>query len=443
MKRPYWFIVLVLFWSCPAGAKIDLVSLPDRDSVQLTIYNSADLTLVRESRELTLQKGVNRMQFSWANTLIDPTSLEMLPRSGAGKIDVFDLSYPPRTENLGVWQIESSLGGKVPMQISYLTSGLSWRPFYIGTLSPNEQTLDLQGYVRVSNASGEDYENAQVRLIVGEVNLLDEIATLARRKHPYGSPVARPEADQIAYGQRAKAAFETVEAEMVRTTAMAAPKKIEKKGVSEYFLYTIEGTETIAHRWSKRLPSFRAGAVPVVNRYKYEEERFGDAVVRFLRIENDRKSGLGQTPVPAGELQVFRSLGEDRRLAFVGRSRFKYIPVGKEADLNLGPVENVRVEAVLMHQATGNYTFFKDGNISGWDEELGYRIQVKNRRPVAAAVEIVRNVGSPNWEIKLSGEYGEYTRVDADSVKFLLNTAPRSEAEFTYTLTIHHGKRAE
>ena len=104
MKRLAWLVVLLLFGSVPAGAKIDLVSLPDRDSVQLTIYNSADLTLVRESRQLTLQKGLNRMQFSWANTLIDPTSLEMLPRAEAGTIDVFDLSYPPRTDNLGVWQ---------------------------------------------------------------------------------------------------------------------------------------------------------------------------------------------------------------------------------------------------------------------------------------------------------------------------------------------------
>ncbi len=88
-------------------------------------------------------------------------------------------------------------------------------------------------------------------------------------------------------------------------------------------------------------------------------------------------------------------------------------------------------------------TLQKDGNISGWDEKLRYRVRVKNRRPVAAAVEIVRNVGSPNWDIALSGDYGEYTRVDADSVKFLLDTAPRSETEFTYTLTIRHGKRAE
>ena len=51
---------------------VDLSTVPKRDSVQLTIYNSEDLTLVRETRTVTFKKGANPLQFSWANTLIDP-----------------------------------------------------------------------------------------------------------------------------------------------------------------------------------------------------------------------------------------------------------------------------------------------------------------------------------------------------------------------------------
>ncbi len=115
-------------------AKVDLVTLPSRDTVQLTIYNSADMTLVRESRALTLKQGKNALQFSWANTLIDPTSLEMLPKANADKIDIAELVYPPRVQNLGLWNIESKGSGKVPVEITYLTSGLTWRAFYMGTL---------------------------------------------------------------------------------------------------------------------------------------------------------------------------------------------------------------------------------------------------------------------------------------------------------------------
>ena len=89
-----------------AVAKVDLVTLPGRDTVQLTIYNSADLTLVRESRALTLKKGINKLQFSWANTLIDPTSLEMLPLAQADRIDIFDLTFSPRVKNLGLWNVQ-------------------------------------------------------------------------------------------------------------------------------------------------------------------------------------------------------------------------------------------------------------------------------------------------------------------------------------------------
>ena len=57
MKRII-FSLLIFFTACNIGlAKIDLVTLPSRDTVQLTIYNSADMTLVRESRALTLKEG--------------------------------------------------------------------------------------------------------------------------------------------------------------------------------------------------------------------------------------------------------------------------------------------------------------------------------------------------------------------------------------------------
>jgi len=67
---------------------IDLVTLPPRDQVQLTIYNSEDLTLVKETRSISFKKGQNRLQFSWANTLIDPTSVYFRPIEHEDDIEV-------------------------------------------------------------------------------------------------------------------------------------------------------------------------------------------------------------------------------------------------------------------------------------------------------------------------------------------------------------------
>jgi hypothetical protein len=442
MKRLILLLLIIVAVTNVSRAKVDLVTLPSRDTVQLTIYNSADMTLVRESRALTLKEGENKLQFSWANTLIDPTSLEMLPKAVADKIDIADLTYPPRVRNLGLWNIDSGVSGKVPVEITYLTSGLTWRAFYMGTLVENEETMRLQGYVRVTNRSGEDYENAQTRLIVGRVHILDQIAELARRQYPYRRPgepvVPKPMAEPPMDGDKIRAMRA-----VTFGVELAAPKEIRKEGLSEYFLYTIEGTETIPTGWSKRLLSFDKNEVPVINLYKYEEERYGNAVVRFLSFKNDEEHKLGETPIPGGMLKVYRTVDVDEHLGYVGQSSFKYIPVDQDVELNLGPVADIVVEPKLMDFKTENYRFNRRGNVSGWDEVRKFKIEVRNTRDLDVKVEIQRNFGTQHWKLKKSGDFGDFEEVDLDTVKFTLILEPRTAKKFEYVLRTYHGTREE
>ena len=434
--------LLILLLCAGAYGKVDLTTLPTRDTVQLTIYNSADLTLVRESRALTLKEGGNALQFSWENTLIDPTSLEMLPKAHAGEIDIAELVYPPRVRNLGLWNVQSEISGQVPVEITYMTSGLTWRAFYMGTLSPDEKTMHLEGYVRVTNNSGEDYENARTRLIVGKVHILDEIADLAQRQHPYGRPgqERRMPSTAPAPPMQPRRAGRVL---MEMAAAGSAPKEIVKEGLSEYFLYTIEGTETIPTGWSKRLLSFDVEGVPVVNLYKFEEERYGPRVVRFLSFTNDEEHKLGDTPIPDGSMKVYRTVDERNHLSYEGQSSFKYIPVGEEVELNLGAVSDLVVEPMLMSYRTENYRFDRDGDISGWDEVRVFDVAVRNARDVPARVQVVRNFNVPQWDLTHSGDAGLYEKVDLDTVKFTLDLPARSKTAFAYTLTTYHGVRAE
>ena len=438
-------LALAVVIGSAAQAKVDLVTLPTRDTVQLTIYNSADLTLVRESRALTLKEGDNSLQFSWSDTLIDPTSLDMLPKAHAAEIDIAELVYPPRVQNLGLWNIDSEVSGKVPVEISYLTSGLSWRAFYMATLTHDEKTMRLKAYVRVTNNSGEDYENAQVRLIVGKVHILDEIAELARRQYPYGRPTPPVPMSRPARGLgRAKKTMEALAFGLPsEAPAPALAKQVVKEGLSEYFLYTIEGTETIPTGWSKRLLSFEADDVPVVNLYKFEEERYGRSVVRYLSFKNDQDHELGETPIPGGMLKVYRSADEQGHLSYAGQSSFKYIPVDEDVELNLGAVADIVVEPTLMEFRTDNYRFDNDRNISGWDEIHTFAVKVKNTRDIPVKVEIRRNFSTPYWTLRKDGDIDEFEKVDVDTVKFVLELDRRSEKRFQYTLTTYHGVRTE
>lgn len=439
IRRIFVGTIMAVLMSTSSHAKVDLVSLPTRDRVQITIYNSADLTLAREQRMLTLRQGLNELQFSWANTLIDPTSLEMTAQNTSGKVDVNALIFPPRVKDVGLWQIDSSEAGQVPVEISYLTSGLSWRAFYLGTLTSDEKAMRLEGYVLVTNNSGEDYENAKVRLIVGQVHMIDQIATLAQQQYPYGHPGVGVVGGRGEWESRRanKMEMKSLMAVAEASYDMAAPaaKEIMKEGLSEYFLYTIEGTETIPHGWSKRLPSFEAAAVPVVNLYKFEEERYGNQVVRFLNFKNDSAHQLGLTPIPGGTIKVFRTIDEQKHLSYEGQSTFKYIPIEEDVELNLGAVETVIVEPVLMKFKTDNYQFDREGNVVRWDETRGFKVKVNNTRSVPVKVEIRRNFYMTNWKVQSEGDYGTYDKIDADTIQYTLELNPGEKKEFHYTVS--------
>lgn len=429
----------------PASA-IELVVLPRRENVQLTIYNAADLTLVRERRNLTLKKGWNWLQFMWANTLIDPTSLSLEPLEHKDQVEIQQLVFPPRLRELGRWLIRSEVSGQVPFELTYFTSGLSWRAFYMGTLAQDEKTMHLEGYVRVRNGSGEDYENAETRLIVGQIHLLDEIAELARRQYPYGSPMLFDgEVGQLAGGaagdKRRKVFADAVR--FSKDSDALKSKEIRKEGLSEYFLYTIEGTETIPNEWGKRLLSLEVDDIPVKSLYKYDEERWGDQAIRFLSFANDQEHKLGETPLPDGAVRIYGRSDDQGHLSYTGGTDVKYIPVGEEIELNLGPARLVEVKPVLMDYRTQNHVFDRNGDVVGWDEVRTWRIDVANARTLPIGVEVTRGFGTSYWTLEVTGREVSYEKHDVTHARFKLGLEPRGKRAFEYTVTTCHGTREQ
>ena len=316
----------------------------------------------------------------------------------------------------------------------------------MGTLSQDEKTMKMQGHVRIGNNSGEDYENAQTRLIVGQVHILDEIAQLARRQYPYGSPAERHVLGGFVGGRFARNedaiitkgqffdALTTVDFEGL------GRKEIRKEGLSEYFLYTIEGRETIPNEWGKRLLSFEAEDIAVESLYKYDEERWGNQAIRFVKFVNDDKHNLGQTPIPNGNVKIYSHADEQGYLSYVGGTAIKYIPVNEEVELNLGSARLVEIEPKLMDFKTENYIFDNRGNVSGWDEIRTWKIAITNTRTLPIQIEITRCFDTAYWTLQSDTPYEKH---DASHARFRLELEPRSKNTLEYTIRTYHGTREE
>src|SRR3989442_2346925 len=215
-------------------------------------------------------------------------------------------------------------------------------------------------------------------------------------------------------------------------------KEIVKEGLSEYFLYTVEGRDTIPDGWSKRLPSFQTPDVPITSVYKFEREQWGNQVMRYYRFTNSIASKLGREPLPDGAVKAFRFVTDDRLYAFVGSTAVKYIPVNEQVDLDLGPDLEVQVAPKLMNWQKTDISFDNWGNIKGWTIKETWQIELQNSKEIDALVDVRRNFNG-DWSIETAAKY---EKVDAQKVKFLAALKPSQKQTFFYTVTTRHGTNA-
>ena len=438
MKRILLTALLLLGSAGSSLAKnVDLVTLPKRDSVELTIYNTEDITLAKETRYVTLKKGANQLQFSWAGTLIDPTSVEIRPLDHADKIEIADTVFPGQKPQCLYWNIDSEFEGQVKVEVSYFTSGLTWRMDYVAITDQAEETMGFRGYVRVFNQSGEEYENASVRLIVGKINLVEKIADLARRR---GIAVPSPTKNAGRYKElKKRSILQSMDrAEKCdESIAVGGKKEIVKEGLSEYFLFTVSGQETIKNGWSKRMQAIHAEGVKFDILYRMRAYQYGGQPVRFFIWQNDDEHKLGDSPLPDGQVRIFRKNGRDG-LSFLGQQIIRYVPIKAKIEVNLGQDDLVTYRTT--RQGTKRYNFlFHHGCVVGWDTETRWVDTIRNDRTKPIRLELRRL-----WpgHVEYSSEVAT-TLFDYHTTQTVFDIPARGKTLYPATVITRHGTRCK
>lgn len=451
LRSALWITALVV--STQLGAHIELVTVPKSQSVQLTIYNSADITMVKESRELTFKPGINTIQFSWAGTLIDPTSLRLTFLSQKSKLTLRDTSFPPGRTDALQWNIDSELSGPARIEINYFTSGITWSADYTAITNTKENAMGLDGYIRVINNSGEDYPNAEVRLIVGTVNLVENIAELAQGKWRYAD-LDENKRERVRNGFKKKAKrAEAAKAQMDMEDAMPAPsapmssdkpKEIVKEGLSEYFLFTVEGKENIPNGWQKRLKAFSAKDVDVKVVYRASDRLTGGSVHKFYEFRNvkekgqDPKTSLGVSPLPDGTVHIF-SEDAKNNLSYQGGIYMKYVATGDKVKLDSGETREVILRTFTRNFKRYDFTtetrYDKSHYVKGWTDEYFYEHELENTLPRAVSVEVERTFPGNFEPGKLPFKF---EKVDSATIKFFPEADAREKKKIPYSIKIEH-----
>ncbi len=226
--------------------------------------------------------------------------------------------------------------------------------------------------------------------------------------------------------------------------------------MSEYFIFTIEGTETIPNGWSKRLRSLEAEAVPLKVQYRYRPQEYGDQLVRMYLLANTKEATLGASPLPDGAFRVFRDNGR-HGLSFLAAQNIKYIPIGDKIELNLGVDPNVIFELVKLRasrdeiwmQLNGANVFRRVGQpgvqievnstVAGWDDHEVYAQRVRNYTPKPIEVEVRRSFpGHVLFRSQLNPVMHDF-----QTPEFTATVAAGKKADLLFEIVRHQGHNAK
>ena len=286
----------------PGSARIKLVALPERGQTMIRLDNPR-ATLIEEERILTLQKGLNQVDFSWKGVSIDEDSIRLALLTQQDKVTPLSVSYPPGEAAL-VWEIHCSEPLEAGVRISYLLSYIDRLVAHKGVVDKGESRMDLKSFLILRNFSGEDFEKASV--------LIDDGQTFAQ---------------SIRHGE---------------TKQLLLLKK-EHIPIEKQWTFDAQTLPWDPHQLETNV------GIPV-----------------SYKIKNTKEGGLGSSPLPEGKVRVFQDDGHNTTI-FLGEDSSNLVPVGEEMKIRIGDSRDIvvtqrkmREELINVRRNTNNQTVLHD-----------------------------------------------------------------------------------
>jgi len=413
---------------------------------------SSGLALVKEQRTAMLAQGLNELAISGTSASIDPTSIyfqdltdadasvleqnydfdllnqdKLLEKnigervtvhagnatfsgtllahsngvileteSGIVSLNSFDwIEYDGVPEGLFLkptisWLLNAGQAGEHDLRVSYLTSGLNWHAEYVAIASEADDSLDLQAWVSVENNAGVSFEDAKLKLVAGDINLVQDYVA------PY------PSYDSY-----------------YESSGGAGVKQVSEEALFEYHLYTVEHPVTLANNQVKQISLLSAESVPAVKELVFQPSQSDSVQVKIL-FDNREASGLG-VPLPAGKVRVYKpdSTGQ---LQFLGEDEIEHTAKDEEVSLLVGNAFDILASRVQ--------TGFE--SLGSCQQQVGYNVTITNHKTAAVTVNFVDDSLWSDWEIV--SESWSHVKEDANTASWEFSVPADAARSLVYSV---------
>ncbi len=340
-------------------------------------------------------------------TLLSYSGNQLILKDKNGEIQIVsvtNLVLPELPEGLITkptleWIVESREPENHTLELSYMTSGMTWKADYVVVTNKNDDKLDLNGWVTVTNNAGTTFRNTSLKLVAGDVN----------RVQAGG-----------AYDANLKYARESA----------AAPAQFAEESLFEYHMYDLQRKTTLRDNEQKQISLLSSNDVNVEKEYVYDDIKYwwwygsgwsdtGEKKVNvMLNFDNSEENNLG-IPLPKGTVRVFKKDSEGK-LQFIGEDSIDHTPKDETIRLFIGQAFDIVGERKQM-----------DFNIlSNWYEYV-WEVTIRNHKEEDITVTVLERTGG-DWDI--TQENLEHTKESNNKIKWRVPVKANGESKLGYTI---------
>ncbi len=472
--------------SDPAGAQEKQVSGKNSKNIALTIYNQ-NFGLVKDVREIELDKGINFVRFSDVAAAIDPTTVNFMSLTAPNTVVVREQNY--QYDVMDRDTILNKLVGETITLKRYADNGSSTETTGELLNPPIVTIVDTNGNPRTKHSgivlktddgivvspAGELKLSALPKDLVPKPALLWKLEAVKGGLHDteisYQTrglswrcdyvAVANDDDSQVdltswvTLDNKSGSSYKNASlkllagdvhrvqpqvhhrmAMMKSTMAEAAmDNQFSEKSFAEYHLYSLAGRTNVNNNETKQMSLFNANGVPTRKLYLFEPQGAhpiiyggggGDAGKKInvkLEIENVKKNNLGMA-LPKGKVRVYKR-DSDGALQFVGEDLIDHTPRDEKIRLYIGDAFDLVGEHKQMSYTRPNQRTTR----------ATYQISLRNHKDEDVEITAVEHA-SGDWKIKSSSH--KYKKTSASKFEFTVNVPKRGETVIDYEIEIRY-----
>jgi len=286
--------------------------------------------------------------------------------------------------------------GTENLQLDYLTTGLSWQADYVGRLNTDETKMDLNGFVTLTNRSGAVYKNAQLQLVAGAVNVVEEYRE--SRRHMVAAK-----------------AYVMMD---------AAGANLAPEALTDFYIYTVPHKTDLLSNQTKQVALLTTTDLGIQKTYElnypfsvYAVEQKNMKPQIYVSFENTQNNKLGM-PLPKGVVRLYK---EDQKglTQFVGEDRIDHVAENGTVRLHIG--ESFNLTADMKRTA--------HKKLSDKLQQGTYEVTFKNGSDVKADVRLMLDFPD---DFKLMEESQKGERMNSNVMRWVVSVPAKGEAKLTF-----------